>query len=321
MKNDLKELELSFSSIEVDEKEIVNFSNEVKELLKDDIIALNTIRKLEKTDKTFNNSIGNVYQYIIDRENCSNCKKLSECKKNTKKIGYFISPYYDKDRDEIRLSTQECKYQKEKNQILDNIFTSILDKDKIYEKFNSLIEFLRKDNNLSLMKDTSKILFSIMKEIKDFKKDKNYIGYSFSSINNGKLIDDLLSSIAFMYARYNYSVSYFDTYDFFVRFLDKEYEIQDDIMKAFNKVNSSDVVIFKNFDLFPKFGLETLSNHLYEFLLARENENKVTYFSTTGISLDKVVYYRTKNTNINNECKTIINKIAKNYVIKDMDIR
>lgn len=318
--NILDGIEIPFSSIKVSDDEIDKLKIEISKLFKDDIKAFATIKELEKTEKTLNNSLGNVYEYLIDRQKCLRCKRLSECNKKSNKKGYILTPYYEKERDEIRLSFQECNYQKEKSDILNNIFTSDFNKDDIYKSFDSLLSVIQKDENYLKMKDTSKLLFSIKKDVMNFKVGKKYIGYSLSEINKGNLVNDLLSSIAFMYARYGFKISYFDTYEFFLRFLNNNFYIKEDAMTAFKKICNSDVVIFKNFDAFPKFELETLSPYLYEFLLSRDKIDKVTYFSSS-ISIEKLIYYRTKDTKFYPECDNIISKIVKSYVIKDIDLR
>ena len=71
----VEQMQVKHVKLEFDEKKKLALEESIQAFLKDDVFALKTIKPLLITGKTFENSLGELYSYQMDRNECLSCQK------------------------------------------------------------------------------------------------------------------------------------------------------------------------------------------------------------------------------------------------------
>lgn len=304
--------------IEMDIEDVSLLEEANRELLNEDLKASLEIRKYLKTSQTYSNSLGNIYNYLLDHKACLNCPgELSLCKKNN--AGYQLQLTYDKVRDLVYTHPGECPFLKDKNDILSRFEPCYEDRERIFRTYVDFTSALRSGKK---MNDSLKALLDANKIIEKFSSDMKFKGACFNAINSSSLASDLMKTIAFFYAKKGYNVSYIDTYSFFLGYLNKDYEFVESTQRAFNQICNIPVLCLENFNLFPKVDIKLATDTLYTLLKRRNEAHKVTYCTCfSQAKANKVVKDKLSDSNVYQNALSLVDEIFDDVVIKDIYLR
>lgn len=286
---DINNSQAKIVELEINPDDLKKLKDDVNQALSLNIRARTAVNKLLKTDKTFDNSLGDIYEYIKNLSDCNNCSgKLFECPLKDK--GYIIDIYYDEDLDRIFTKRIQCKYLLSLQPILENIKISNIDPLNIYidsSKFLANLFNAKPDMYLDI-KSATRI---IANSIKTYSKEKENKSYAFHGISDKNISKLLLELASFNHAKAGQKVAYFDTVDLYKYINDYsvDQEWRDDFFKTVCKVP---VLCLQNFDLYPNsktfdlyknlginINYQVAKDKLYQLLQARNKEGKVTYIS------------------------------------------
>lgn len=313
----------SLSKVQLSEEDTAALREKVKLMLSENIRGKSQIDRLLKTDKTFDNSLGNIYLYLVDSKTCDTLcpKKLLACPKE--RVGYSFEPYYDKDRDEILLDTYPCPYQAEKEATLHRLYPCDVKKEKIYHDYNSLLSLLREKENLSKMKDLAYLFVQANKIASSFSSEKTYAGKALYSINSENLAQDSLDVIAYIFAKSGKRVSYIDMEKLFSSFNDRDYTTRDLAEQDLERIKDVPVLLMARFDSYPRYlTTEFTESHLAPLLKARSEKGKITYLSLTSDKEPSSLVGRwLKNSRLIREAQQEAEELFPLYTIKDFDLR
>lgn len=310
-------------NFEIDDNDRNHLEDDVRKMLKDNVRALSMIQPLIKkgTSETFRNSSGSLYEFLVDNEICIHCpSKLSKCPK--KRVGYLLHPVYDKDRDEIKNELRECQYQQEKEKALSLIEPCYNSKEAIYKAMDKTLSFLREPGNSSKMMDTTKLITEVAKTALSFDKEKKYKGYHIRSINSQTLDRDVMMAITYIYTKGNIRVGYINCYKFFAGLVDKDWIVQDEAKRVYQKMIHVPVLMLENLNNIPQVNDEILMTYLYGLLQERVKAGKITYCTTsTSIGAKNLIYSKLRNLACGNEASKLADMIFEERAIKDFDVR
>ncbi len=283
-----------------------------------DVKGLSKIRKLCQTDKTKENSLGDIYLYLEDRKICLECQgKLSLCPK--KRPGYVLTPVYDKSLDQIRTEVLPCVYQKEIDKALSNIRPADIKRGIIYNNCQLLLDTLKKGDNLLKMKDTAKALMMTKDAINSFSKDKSNKGIVFFSKQSPEISNRLLCLTAFTGGKKGLKTSYIKADDLFLSLLDRDYYLKEKALADYDTAKNSQCLILENIEKLPRFDFSVFDDYLLPLLKSRLEKGRITFFSLeTPHTLSSTVgSYFSKSAN-KNEAMEISEKLAAEIKIKDL---
>jgi hypothetical protein len=295
--------------------------DDVRSMLKNDVKSLAEVRKFIRTPQTFENSAGNIYFYLKDKEICSQCSgKLSLCPK--KNFGYELKLVYDKERDEIKTALKECPYMKNALAILNHISPNSIPIFQPFLIFNKILNNYADPANRASMKDVSNLIFNdTLEKIHSYDANKTHLGYAIYSINSVNLSKNVMKAMAFMYAKSDFHVAYMDAKSIFENLQSRDFSVKEQTEAIYEKYCYSPILFIEDiFDL-PYMSGPFASEYLYPFLKARNEKGKITYCNlTANSSLVNFLSLKFRQTDLYDEVKELVKKIFVTKNIKDFDL-
>jgi hypothetical protein len=311
-------------NFELNDSDREHLEDEVRQLMKENIRAKITIQPLiekQGTPNTFRNSSGSLYEYLVDNQICINCPgRLSQCPK--KRTGYQLYPVYDKDRDEIKTELRECQLQHEKEVAISLIDPCYTSREAVYRKQDHLLATLRRDDNAKKMHDTAEVVIHALKLSQNFDKEKMYKGYHLRSINSQTLDRDVMMAITYIYTKAGLKVGYVNCFNFFAALVDKDWLVQDEAKRVYQKMCKVPVLMLENLNTLPNVNDEILITYLFGLLTERRKAGKITYCTTsTSVKVATLIYAKLKNLSCVKEAQDLAEAIFEEKDIKDFDLR
>lgn len=294
---------------------------DIESALKLDIKSKKKIKDLLKTKDTFDNSLGNIYNFISDVQICASCPhQLKKCPKKQK--GFYYNPEYDKSRDLIVLTNQPCQLKAKKDEILQNIYPSDCGSENIYIDGTSLYERLVGIEGFTdTYKDLTSCISNVFNDVESFDKTKIMKGRAFFSLNSSSLSYSLLELTAYLYAQASYKCSFVDLPKLFMSVDSKNYDTREFYQANYNYILNVPVLIGANFDNLPHYGSEFNTKYIFHFLKKRLEKGKITYFSlTTSQSLFSYVSYLFSHCDVKAEAVDTIGKLVERLTIRDLPL-
>lgn len=301
----------------IEKKDTDLLEDHVRNALKEDPLVLAEVKRLIKTPDTFSNSIGNLYFYLKDREECQNCHgKLSLCKK--KNMGYQYKLSYDKSTDSIIYDWKECSYLSSIMSIINRIYPCYI---PYFETYNAFSKIVSDQSEKKPMADVSKLIFKdTVNEIHAFNNEKCCKGYVLHSINSKNISKNVLRAICFMFTKSNIATSYIQTRMFFEDLMDFNYSTKETAENYLKYIQEVPVLFLEGFDDFPYLTDAALKDYLYPLLKSRSTGHKITYFTiTSSQSLSFVILRKFKNMDCYFEIQDLVDEY-KTINIKDFDL-
>lgn len=305
------------TQLEMNQEDEASLEQSVRTLLKEDVRSLSLVRKLCKTSDTFKNSLGNLYLYLLDQKQCSECsKKISTCSKNRKGYQYIL--VYDSDRDEIKTELCECPYEREKREILSRIHPCDCSREKAYLEFNSFFSLGKKE----AMKDVIALLVKTKSIIQAYDSEKNQKGLSIISVNKPEMSKELLMATCFMCAKMGVECSYVNLGNILTCLNDRNYDVKQRALADYYEALKKKALFVEDLNNLGNFSDSFYEEYLVPFLRKRDEKGKITFCSlSSSYPLDRIISYKLKQSeNLNSSllsCKNLFTSI----IIKDFDMR
>lgn len=190
-----------------------------------DIRSRNLVQGLLKTDKTMENSLGDLKEYLDSLSFCLACPgTLLACPKREK--GYTKSLVYDESGDRIRCVTSFCPWKKETEKNLDLIHPKDVDGMALYSAYASLFALLHSEKDLKVYKKTGDIFKSLLKTALLMKKGKKPKGFSLYSINSYALTEKILMASSYLFAKLGYRTCYIHLEDLATSLASRDYSLK-----------------------------------------------------------------------------------------------
>lgn len=271
----------------LDEKTRQAFLEKVKGMLDYSPKAKSRILPLLKDEKTFSNSVADIYLYLQDQKICSMCTKgLKTCPK--KACGYYLCPRYDEDINAIVMDNIPCEYLKAKNRSLDLIFPCDIPSDSIYASSSKLLTQIQSRKSKNEWKDTENMVYEIVSRQRNYSKDKMNQGLVFFSIHGEEIARRLLMFAAYAFASKGIKVSYVKLDSLFFCFKDKDYQVVEMAQSDYRRLLSVPVLCLEHINQFERrfYSEEFLVRYLYPLILARNKAGMITFAS---LSQDKTI--------------------------------
>lgn len=297
-----------------------DFALKVKELYSLDIRAKCVLSRMLKTDNTFSNSLGDIYEYMMDSKVCQKCPgKLSKCPKNVK--GYIQNPFYDKYSDEIRLSLLPCEKKAKEEEVLSRISPSYIDTRILKDEASTLLKWMDNPVNDKQLKDTKSYLSSIVRIVKNFDKEKFQQGYLFYSINSYDLSRKILLATGYLFASKGYQVSHIDLPSLFERLKYVSSDPKDDDFLDFKKACKTDCLLLEGVDRLSYLSDEIKTKYLVKMIEERNKVGKITFFAfekdiSLASALKSMLYHQEKY----GQLLEILESLALRKTIKDLPL-
>lgn len=313
--------QMKFNDVfEVSKESEFSLKESVTKLYDEDVRSQLEIKKLLKTPNTFDNSLGELYEYLTDKKICITCpNSFFNCPKEYH--GLTKSLYYDKERDEIRTKLDKCPKKREIETILDNIKICDCNKEDTYYNFTTIFEKLKNDSE-GLLKDTKSFFFkNIFDEVKTLKNNTYHKGYCICTPNKPTYSNDILKAIAFMFAKVGYTVGFMDAYDLYQGISDFNKNCSQFSIRQFNTFVSLDVLCIKDIDSI-KYKSEKVCEFYRSLLNCRNKRNLITFATRCGeYPLKSFIKYKFQGDIETNEIQEKVDNIFKEKNIREEDYR
>lgn len=309
---------ISFNKkIELDPESSNRFETQVRELLKKYPLANRAIKDLLKTEKTFNNSLGYIYEFLEDYAICNSCEnKLNLCPK--KRVGFKYEPYYDEYQDIIRLNVTPCVHLKSVESILRNIDQSYENKNLIYKEGILFAKRLREYSDKSTLLTAFK---RFVKDLNALKENKTIKGQALFFINGEKIEQSFSYFLVYYAASLGIKSSLITFVDFLKDLNSEKFEDQNYMKRYVEHLKLCPFIIFENIDCFSTISDKTMINHLIPLFQYRKNKGLLTYCTlSTSSSLltvgKKIGHYSETGTKLGE----IFTSLFEKQRITDLDI-
>ena len=317
----VEQMQVKHVQVEFDEKKKLALEESIQAFLKDDVLALKTIKPLLITGKTFENSLGELYSYQMDRNECLSCqKKLLSCPKKDRK-GYVLVPYYEKEADRIRLTPQPCIHLNEMNHVLERIKPCDCSHTSLVVDANSLLDSLLKGDNIKKQQGLSSVFLSALNIAK--KNEKAGKGIMFSTVNGGSdLSSSLLRLLGYVYAKSEFSVAYINAPKFFSNLFSSYDNLSFPTIKELPLLMKADVLLLENLDKIVYLNDEKLDKYLFPLLRERKKEGKINYASLEKPKgINTIIYSNRRVLHGKDELYSLLSDLFDEKVIQDLDLR
>ncbi|MFA6861562.1 MAG: hypothetical protein WCR56_04205 [Bacilli bacterium] len=293
----------------------------IDSLLKTDPLNAKKINDCLETDKTYDNSLGNIYFFLDDNLYCKNCKgQLSLCPKKAK--GYYLVPEYDKYRDMILLSNQPCKLKKEEIKFLNSISPTYLNPKTIVDQSLDLYKKVTDFTSFAVKyHDTVDGVRRIGSKVLGFKEKDYNQGLVFYSINSKDISKRLLMMTAFLFAKTGKQVSYLIFSDLVKGLSNRIYNLSLPYQNDFYKALNVPVLILEGIDDLPRYGLTNSFRTEYLMTLFRKRNQKglITFASVNEKrDLENLNYTLFSGLDCQAESKKIFASLFDSYINKDL---
>lgn len=315
IENISKEKEIIFC--EIDQKGKDNLIEYINNELNSNLKLKIEVQNLLKTENTFDNSLGNLYDYLKDKKICSSCnKKINSC--NKKQHGYYKKLVYDKRRDEIVTSVEACDVLIKLQKKLHNIYPCYRNYMEIYNTLNELLKVAIQNNNV-VMKDTASCIFKVKGMID--KKDIT-TGFSLFSPSSNKLSEDLLSSLIYLFANADIKSSYLLTKEFFDDVLSFDGSISNQVYNLIPYLQKVPVLAFADFTNIPSYQGEKIIDVLYQILEGRKENNLPVFCSlSSSYKPSAIINYKFKTVSKSKKVSLLLDDMCPILNVKDFDLR
>lgn len=263
----------------VSQEQTLRLRNDVAAKLNKDMRLNLTVRKLCKTEQTFDRSLGSLYDFLNDHALCGLCKhQVLTCPKG-KYRGYQLALEYDEASDSIQSHWITCPLFAKVQKDLSRIKPCDYGYKKLYADAISLVECITKGDNAKKMKD---VTYVISKAQKDAKIGSLERGFALYPIHDAALVSSALHAIALFYATNGKKVSYIEAKSFFTNLSSYRTDIKEATARDCRRAQHADVLIFENLDEIPFLSQDTVKKYVLPLLEAREQSGRVTFCSLTN---------------------------------------
>lgn len=302
-----------------DEKSFNELSIVVKEFLKKDLKAKALVSEMIQTEKTFDNSLGYIFEYLTDRQVCLNCKgDVNSCPKRIK--GYIQSIYYEENNDVIMTKASKCSYLDSLDSNLANIYPCDCSYSQLYSDFSNLYKTLRAGDNIKKMKDTAAAFISVKKLLEVINDKSESVFKAYYSTSSASFSKAVIRMIAFLLAKNGVSVSYIEGKEFFTNLFSFRNDIAQATFNDYKRIKNAPVLIIEGIDEIPYLSNDNIKSFIKPLLKERQKLGKITIAS---LSKEKGLSYIIKGKDIID--KDILNARIENdftrVIIKDLDLR
>lgn len=316
-KDGLRTYEGHHYEIVVPEGALEDLKNEVNSLLEEDIRLKLKVNKLLKTEKTFDRSLGILYDYLKDQRRCSQCDHhLLSCPKE-KYAGYQLDIYYDEINDSIQCNWNPCAHLLQVQETLSRIKPCDFGRKKLYLDAMKLVSCITTGNNAKKMKDVTYVISKAQKDAKNSILEKGFALYSTTDVS---LVSSSLHAIALYYATNGKKVAMIDSKSFFENLKSFRNDEKDAALKDLQRAKKADVLIFENLDQMGYANNSLLNDYIIPLLDVREEKEKRNYCSISSPEkMNHIIYGR--DLVAKDEVNQRIAKLFDLYAIKVIDLR
>ena len=262
--------------IEIPEQDVQRLSNEVESRLSRDLRSSARIHALMKTENTFRNSLGDLYEYLQDLDECQQCGgTLSTCAK--RRTGYRLVPTYDEDRDQVRLLSQPCPLQLELEESLSHIDPWMMAGGEIYRHALALQDLVHDEPD---RRDVVQAFRHVLKVFDDFRHGLPIRGFLFTSLKPTSYPLDLLAFSCYLFARQKISCS-FVSLSFLADVTSANYDTRRLALLDHQAICRVPALFLMDVDVLPNTFRPEVATALEQLIDSRRAEGKVTFATST----------------------------------------